>query len=525
MSGKPFYITTPIYYVNDVPHIGHAYTTIAADVLARFHRLSGDDVFFLTGTDEHGQKIELQSKKNNETPLELANRVVEKFKEIWTILNISYDDFIRTTEERHKKTVVNIVNQIIANGDVYLGQYEDWYCVSCETFFTETQLIDGRCPNVECRRPVQKLQEESYFFRMSKYEKRLLDHIDKHPEFIQPETRRNEVVSFIKEGLRDLSISRTTFEWGIPMPQTPQIPMTASTTKKHVIYVWFEALMNYLSGISYGTDNKKFNHYWSNVTHLVGKDILRFHAVYWPAMLMSTGVPLPTRIFAHGWWTSEGEKISKSKGNVIDPLEMVSKFGLDAFRYFLLREIPFGVDGNFSRKAFITKTNSDLANDLGNLLSRATNMISKYCGGKVPPKEASSGTPDRELIDLSQRVVAETKKYIDEIAFSKALSSIWTLVRSTNQYIEKSAPWKLAKEKKQKRVEETLYNTLESLRIAALLIYPFMPDSAERIWKDLGVETDIGAIKNLQIETPWGRLASGSSVTIGKPLFPRIEQK
>lgn len=520
MSGKPFYITTPIYYVNDVPHIGHAYTTIAADVLARFHRLLGDDVFFLTGTDEHGQKIEQEAKKNKETPLELANRVVEKFKEIWTVLNISYDDFIRTTEERHKKTVENIVNQIIANGDVYLGKYEDWYCVSCETFFTETQLIDGRCPNVECRRSVQKLKEESYFFRMSKYEKRLLDHVDKHPEFIQPEVRRNEVISFVKEGLRDLSISRTTFDWGIPMPQTAK-----TATKKHVIYVWFEALMNYLTAISYGADNKKFNPYWSNVTHLVGKDILRFHAVYWPAMLMSIGVPLPTRIFAHGWWTSEGEKISKSKGNVIDPLEMVSKFGLDAFRYFLLREIPFGVDGNFSRKAFITKTNSDLANDLGNLLSRATNMISKYCGGKVPPKEASPEAPDRELIDLSQRVVSETKKYIDEIAFSKALSSIWTLVRSTNQYIEKSAPWKLAKEKKQKRVEQTLYNTLESLRIAALLIYPFMPDSAERIWKDIGVPSDIKIARDLNTQSGWGKLPPGAPVTVGSPLFPRIEEK
>ena len=523
MSGKPFYITTPIYYVNDAPHIGHAYTTIAADVLARFHRLLSDDVFFLTGTDEHGQKIEQEAKKNKETPLELANRVVKKFKEIWTVLSISYDDFIRTTEERHKKTVENIVNHIIANGDVYLGKYEDWYCVSCETFFTETQLIDGRCPNVECKRAVQKLKEESYFFRMSKYEKRLLDHIDKHPEFIQPDVRRNEVISFVKEGLRDLSISRTTFEWGIPMP-----PIEKTATKKHVIYVWFEALMNYLTAISYGADNKKFNHYWSNVTHLVGKDILRFHAVYWPAMLMSIGVPLPPRIFAHGWWTSEGEKISKSKGNVIDPKEMVSTFGLDAFRYFLLREIPFGADGDFSKKSFIIKTNSDLANDLGNLLSRATNMVSKYCGGKAPAKEGSSlnfENSDRELIELSERVVSETKKHINEIAFSKALSSIWTLVRSTNQYIEKSAPWKLAKEKKQKRVEETLYNTLESLRIVALLIYPFMPTSAERIWKDIGIKTDISAIKNFEMETKWGKLASGSSITIGQPLFPRIEEK
>ncbi len=522
MSGKPFYITTPIYYVNDVPHIGHAYTTIAADVLARFHRLLGDDVFFLTGTDEHGQKIESQAKKNNESPQELSNRVVEKFKEIWTTLNISYDDFIRTTEERHKKTVTNVVNQIIANGDIYLGKYEDWYCVSCETFFTETQLIDGRCPNVECRRSVQKLKEESYFFRMSKYEKRLLDHIDKHPEFIQPEVRRNEVTSFIREGLRDLSVSRTTFEWGIPMPKE------ASTAKKHVIYVWFEALMNYLSGISYGTDNEKFNRYWSNVTHLVGKDILRFHAVYWPTMLMSIGVPLPTRIFAHGWWTSEGEKISKSKGNVVDPKEMVSKFGLDAFRYFLLREIPFGVDGDFSRKAFIIKTNSDLANDLGNLLSRATNMISRYCDGKTPAKEdfsLNSGNSDQELIELSKRVVSETKKHINEIAYSKALSSIWTLVRSTNQYLEKMAPWRLSKEGKQKEVERTLYNTLESLRISALLLYPFMPDSAARIWKDIGVPSDLNVARDLNAETAWGKLPSGASVMVGSPLFPRLEEK
>lgn len=510
---NPFYITTPIYYVNDVPHIGHAYTTIAADVLARFHRLLGDDVFFLTGTDEHGQKIEQEAKKNNETPLELANRVVKKFKEAWSVLQISYDNFIRTTEERHKKAVIHIMNKIIANGDIYLGEYEDWYCTPCEMFLTETQLVNSKCPI--CGRDVQKIKEESYFFKMSKYEKRLLDHIEKHPEFIQPETRRNEVIAFVRAGLRDLSISRTTFDWGIPMP-----PGAPATPKKHLIYVWFDALINYLTGIGYRTDDVKFNRYWSNVTHLIGKDILRFHVVYWPTMLMSIGVPLPTRIFAHGWWTSEGEKISKSKGNAIDPVEIVSRFGLDSFRYFLLREIPFGLDGDFSRRSFITKVNSDLANDLGNLLSRTTNMVSKYCGGKTP----KTAELDRELMQLSQRVISEVRKYLDEIAFSKALSSIWTLIRSTNQYLEKMAPWKLSKEGKQNDLERALYNALESLRISALLIYPFMPGSAARIWKEVGMTSDLGQIKDFDQQTVWGNLKSGVTVTVGPPLFPRIEE-
>jgi methionyl-tRNA synthetase len=376
---RTFYVTTPIYYVNDVPHIGHAYTTLAADVLARYKRMKGFEVFFLTGTDEHGQKVEKAANMAGETPLELADRVVKRFQALWEKLNISYSDFIRTTQERHKKGVSHLFTDVMAKGDIYLGEYEDWYCTPCETFWTETQLIDFKCP--DCNRPTEKLKEESFFFRMSKYQEALLAHIEANPEFIQPKSRRNEILSFVREGLRDLSISRTTFQWGIPVPGNDS----------HVVYVWFDALANYITALGYPETEGKLREFWPADVQLIGKDILRFHAVYWPTFLLSAGLPLPKKVFAHGWWTVEGQKMSKSLQNVIEPNMLIDKYGVDAIRYFLLREVPFGLDGDFSHSALIHRINSDLANDLGNLLNRSTAMIQKYFGGVVQQPAEMSG--------------------------------------------------------------------------------------------------------------------------------------
>jgi methionyl-tRNA synthetase len=505
---RTFYVTTPIYYVNDVPHIGHAYTTLAADVLARYKRIRGYEVFFLTGSDEHGQKVEKAANAAGETPLELADRVVKRFQALWEKLDISPSDFIRTTQERHKKGAAHLFEKVLAKGDIYLGEYEDWYCTPCETFWTETQLIDGKCP--DCNRPTEKLKEESYFFRMSRYQEQLLAHIEANPGFIQPKSRRNEIISFVREGLRDLSVSRTTFQWGIPVPENPA----------HVIYVWFDALANYITALGYPDEGGNFGRYWPADVHLIGKDILRFHTVYWPTFLLSAGLPLPTKVFAHGWWTVEGQKMSKSLQNVVEPNMLIDRYGVDAVRYFLLREVPFGLDGDFSHAALIHRVNSDLANDLGNLLNRSTAMVHKYFGGIVQQP--------REMLEIddayrakTETMVAQVEANMEELAFSKVLQAIWEVVSAGNKYIDETAPWALAKDPgKRERLATIMYSLLESQRIVYLLLSAFIPRTAAKALGYLGWE-------NVPTESgfAWGELKAGTRVIKSEALFPRIEEK
>ena len=505
---KTYYITTPIYYVNDVPHIGHAYTTLACDVMARYKRARGYKVAFLTGTDEHGQKVEAAAKANGETPLELADRVVKRFQALWDKLNVTHTDFIRTTQERHKHTVQEQFKIIEAKGDIYLGEYEDWYCTPCETFWTETQMIDGNCP--DCGRATTKLKEESYFFRMSKYQEQLLAHIEANPDFIQPKSRRNEILSFVREGLRDLSISRTSFSWGIPVPGN----------EKHVIYVWFDALTNYISALGYPDDKDGlFETFWPAV-HVIGKDILRFHTVYWPTFLMAAGIPLPRQIFAHGWWTVEGQKMSKSLRNVVEPHMLADTYGVDTIRYFLLREVPFGLDGDFSHSALINRINSDLANDLGNLVSRSTAMLGKYFDGTLPQSGATEKI-DQTFVDLFSDTVRKSDALLDEMAFNKALISIWELISAGNKYIDDTAPWSLAKDpQQQERLGTVMYNLIDSLRVVAGLIVPFMPATAEQILAILGQDT--AHLHHRAVDFSL-RLLPGIRIEKAAPLFPRIE--
>ncbi len=505
---KTFYVTTPIYYVNDVPHIGHAYTTLAADVLARYRTIQGDRVFFLTGTDEHGQKVEKAANSAGETPLELADRVMKRFQALWEKLNINYSDFIRTTQERHKKGVADIFSQLMAQGDIYLGEYEDWYCTPCETFWTETQLNEGKCP--DCNRLVDKLKEESYFFRMSSYQERLLEYIDANPDFIQPKSKRNEIVSFVKEGLRDLSVSRTTFNWGIPVPGN----------EKHIIYVWFDALSNYITALGYPDKNGDYGSFWPVDVHLIGKDILRFHAVYWPTFLMAAGLPLPKKVFAHGWWTVEGQKMSKSLQNVVEPNMLIDRYGVDAVRYFLLREVPFGLDGDFSHAALVNRINSDLANDLGNLLNRSTAMITKYFEG-ILPKCGPMSDLDRAYMEKSISMITSVDTHISELAFSKALQSIWETISAGNKYIDENAPWALAKDPAMaERLGTVMYCLAESQRLVYSLLAAFMPTTAEKGLGYLG-----GEYPPTTASLQWGKLCGGTKIIKAEALFPRIEEK
>jgi methionyl-tRNA synthetase len=508
---ETFYVTTPIYYVNDVPHIGHAYTTLAADALARWHKLKGDDVYFLTGTDEHGQKMDQAAAQKGVTPIELADKNSQSFKDLWRRMGIVYDDFIRTTEPRHKAAVAEVYNRIKKNGDVYKGEYEGLYCMRCETYFTELQLDNGKCPVHQM--PVDKVKESSYFFRMSKYQDRLVKYIEDHPEFIMPESRKNEILSFVKSGLEDLSISRANFKWGIPVPDDPD----------HVLYVWVDALTNYISALGFGLDNnEKFKRFWPAQFHLIGKDILRHHAVIWPCLLMSAGVPLPRTVFAHGWWTNEGQKMGKSLNNFIDPYEVINKFGLEPFRYFLLREVPFGLDGDFSYDALKHRLNSDLANDLGNLLSRTAGMAGKYTAGKLTAP-ASRDNVDNELIKTVEQTVKEVELAMAECAFHKALTSTWAMISAANKYIDVTRPFTLAKDPAQKdRLDAVLYNVAELLRIAAILVSPVMPDAASRMWQQIGAP-GAPADPPLSAKIQWGGLKSGAVMTKGPALFPRIE--
>ncbi|HEV8322653.1 MAG TPA: methionine--tRNA ligase, partial [Myxococcota bacterium] len=502
---RTFYVTTPIYYVNDVPHLGTAYTTIAADVFARYHRARGDEVRFLTGTDEHGQKIEETAKARGETPQALSDRVVERFRAAWQRLDVRFDDFIRTTEARHESVVVEMWKQIAARGDIYLGEYEDWYCVADEAYFTEGQLVNGRCPS--CGREVKKLKEPSYFFRLSKYREPLLRFYEAHPDFVLPATRYNEVKRFVEGEVRDLSVSRSTFKWGIPVPGDPA----------HVMYVWFDALFNYVSALG-GPADERYRRFWPAAVHLVGKDILRFHAVFWPAFLLAAEIPPPRHVVAHGWWTVNGQKMSKSLGNTVEPGALADEFGLDAVRYFLLREVTFGLDGDFRHAALIGRINSDLANDLGNLVSRTIAMAFKYRDGMVPAPGAYEDG-DRRVVDAAAAAAADAARLLDAFLPSRALEAIWTLVAAANKYVDDAAPWALDKEGKTARLDTVLYVLLEAVRQAGLMVAPFMPSTGAEIARRLGVEGAAAA----GWPGEWGALPSGGRLAQGPSLFPRID--
>jgi methionyl-tRNA synthetase len=507
-----FLVTTPIYYVNDIPHIGHAYTTIAADVLARYHRLAGSKVFFLTGTDEHGQKVQEAARERNITPQAHCDKMVLRFQDLWKNFNISNDDFIRTTEERHKTVVQEILSDLHKKGDIYQASYEGWYCVPDERFWTEKDLIEGCCP--ECRRPVQQIKESNYFFRMSNYQQWLIEYIEKHDNFILPKTRRNEIMGFLRQPLDDLCISRPRkrLSWGIPIP----------FDNDYVTYVWFDALINYVSTPGYAKDNDRFLPFWKNAIHLIGKDILTTHSVYWPTMLKAMGLNPPRMVFAHGWWTVEGKKMSKSLHNVVEPNMLIDKYGADAIRFFLLREGTFGTDSDFSHKTLIQRINSDLANDLGNLLNRSLAMAIKYFEGRIPKATQLEGI-DEKLQTKAAQVVEQVDSHLKEVAFNRALDDIWELIGTTNKYIDETAPWLLAKDTRtQERLATVIYTMIESLRFIAVLLFPFIPSSTEKMWEALGMNEKLNQ-QRLDKTLIWGKLQEGTVVTKIPPLFPRIE--
>jgi methionyl-tRNA synthetase len=506
---EKFFLTTAIPYVNAAPHLGTSYEMIGTDILARYMRLSGKDVLFLTGTDENSLNAERKARSLGEEPQSYCDRMVEKIRAIWKALNISYDDFIRTTEDRHKRAAQEFFRRVHNNGDIYKKLYEGWYCVSCEAFYVESDLVAGKCPNHGVK--PDWIKEENYFFALSKYQDKLLEHIERNPNFIQPEVRKNEVVSFINQGLRDFSISRASIKWGIPTPIDPN----------QVIYVWFDALINYISGIGFPDNLELFERYWPAELHIIGKDIIRFHCVYWPAMLMSAGLPLPKMVFGHGWILIKGERMSKSRGLYVDPEAAVKEYEADPIRYHLIREVPFGKDGDFSWESFVERYNADLANDLGNLLNRTLAMVNRYCQGKIPPLGKLEGF-DIELKDLALSLLNKVDEKMKQLAFHEALEVIWQLIRRANKYIDQSEPWKLAKEKNLERLNTVLYNCLETLRFVAILLTPFIPESTDKIKIQMGLSQELNA-QTLSDLREWGKIPSG--VTLGKaePIFPRLE--
>ncbi|MGH1483267.1 MAG: methionine--tRNA ligase [Geminicoccales bacterium] len=506
-SADKFYVTTPIYYVNDVPHIGHAYTTLACDAMARFARLEGKDVRFLTGTDEHGQKVEKAAKDRGIEPQAFTDELSQRFRDLVDHMGVSNDDFIRTTEERHKQGVQTLWNKLVESGDIYLGGYAGWYAVRDEAFYTEGELVDGKAPTGA---PVEWVEEPSYFFKLSDWQEKLLAFYDEHPDFIAPKSRRNEVISFVKGGLQDLSISRTSFTWGIPVPDDPS----------HVVYVWLDALTNYMTALGYPDESADtYQKYWPADVHVIGKDILRFHAVFWPAFLLAAGLQPPKRVFAHGWWTIEGQKMSKSLNNALDPYELIENYGLDQLRYFLLREVPFGNDGDFSRTAMVSRINSDLANDYGNLCQRVLSMIAKNCGGEAPKPQLGSETEDDKVLNqAAEALLGQVREHMNNQALHKALEAIFDVVGLANRYVDAQAPWAL-KKTDPLHMASVLFHLAETIRRLALLTQAFMPEASEKILDQLAVPTERRSLDFYSSER--GRLEPGTTLPKPAGVFPR----
>ncbi len=516
MKKKTFYLTTPIYYPSGKFHIGTAYTTVLGDSIKRYKILRGYDTYMLTGMDEHGQKIQDIATKNNKTPQQHVDEMAQKAKELWEKMNIQNDDFIRTTQERHTKVVEDIFDRLMEKGDIYLGEYEGWYCVPCETFFTQTQLVDGKCP--DCGREVKKMREESYFFNMKKYQEKLEEFYKENPDFIAPESRKNELFNnFIKPGLEDLCVSRTSFDWGIKVKKNP----------KHVVYVWLDALTNYITALGYGSaDDSKFKKYWPADLHIVGKDIIRFHGIYWPIFLMALDLPLPKKLYAHGWIMMKDGKMSKSKGNVVYPELLIERYGLDATKYFLLKELQYGQDGVFTPEGFVERFNIDLCNDLGNLLNRTIGMMNKYFDGIIPNYVGQKNEVDNELEKTVKEKIQLVTNNIDSLHISNGLSEIWNIISRTNKYIDETAPWVLAKsenEEDKEKLKSVMYHLAENLRIVAIMLQPFMPETANKMFKQLGIEK--GELKNWESLEKYEQIGGQKVIEKGQPLFMRLDME